>query len=105
MQSIVIALYKKGKRMKILKKGRPQKGWSKEYRCTGVGNGDGGCGALLLVEQGDIYLTHHYDYTGGHDVYNTFTCASCGVETDIKDYLHFIPPEKKEWQKRKDGEE
>jgi hypothetical protein len=69
--------------MKVLKKGRPQKGWSGEFDCTGKGNGGGGCGAKLLVEFGDLYHTYHYDYDGGHDVYVTFSCAACGVETDI----------------------
>lgn len=35
--------------MKVLEKGREQRGWSKECRCTGNGNGGGGCNALLLV--------------------------------------------------------
>ena len=71
--------------MKVIEKGRAQKGWSKEYNCTGAGNGGGGCNALLLVEFGDIYKTfrHCYDET---DTFYTFQCVSCGVETDIKDY-------------------
>jgi hypothetical protein len=69
--------------MKIIKKGRPQKGWAKEFTCTGAGNGGGGCNAVLLVEKDDVYLTHCYDYGGGHDVFNTFRCPQCKVETDI----------------------
>ena len=69
--------------MKILKKGRVQKGWSMEFECTGEGNGGGGCGAKLLVEYSDLYKTHHYDYGGGHDVYVTFRCSCCRVQTDI----------------------
>lgn len=80
--------------MKILKKGREQKGWSQEFECTGKGNDGGGCGAKLLVEFGDLYKTHHYDYGGGHDEYVTFRCACCRVQTDI-DYrgpdYHRIP--------------
>lgn len=71
--------------MKVLKPGRPQKGWSRKFTCTGKGNGDGGCGAQLLVEQGDVYNTHHYDYGGGHTIYNTFRCPSCKSQTDIPD--------------------
>ena len=71
--------------MKVLKPGRPQAGWSKEFKCTGGGNGEGGCGAKLLVSEYDLYLTHNYDYGGGHDVYTTFCCPQCGVETDISD--------------------
>lgn len=69
--------------MKIVKPGREQKGWAKEYECTGAGNNGGGCGAVLLVEIGDLYRTfsHARDETS---VYITFTCAACGVETDVK---------------------
>lgn len=68
--------------MKVLEKGP---GWSMEVRCTGAGNGGCGCGARLLVERGDIYLTHSYDYGGGHDIYYTIRCPECNVETDIDD--------------------
>jgi hypothetical protein len=71
--------------MRVLKKGTGQKGWSKKVTCTGAGNGDGGCGAELLVEQPDLYETYNCDYTGDCDHFVTFTCAECGVETDIKD--------------------
>lgn len=68
--------------MKVLEKGREQKGWSKDFECTGDGNGGGGCGAKLLVEQDDVYMTysHARDETTG---YHTFMCPECGVETDI----------------------
>lgn len=68
--------------MKIIKPGRPQKGWAKEYECTGKGNTDGGCGARLLVEQGDLFKTmrNARDET---DYFATFKCAACGVLTDI----------------------
>ena len=69
--------------MQVIKPGRKQKGWAREFECTGKGNGGGGCGAMLLVEQDDVYCTHHYDYSGGHDVFCTFRCQECGVETDI----------------------
>ena len=66
--------------MKVIKPGREQIGWAKEFTCTGKGNGDGGCGAVLLVEEDDMY---HYD--GSTDSYNTFKCCGCGVETDLPD--------------------
>lgn len=75
--------------MKIIKAGRPQKGWSKELTCTGAGNGNGGCGAVLLVEQDDVFGTSSHHYDGSSEYYNTFKCVSCGVWTDIKDYLPF----------------
>lgn len=68
--------------MKVLEKGP---GWGMEVRCTGSGNGGCGCGAKLLVERGDVYLTHSYDYGGGHDIFYTFACPECGVETDIEE--------------------
>ena len=66
--------------MKVLEKGC---GWSLKQVCTGKGNGNGGCGAKLLIERGDIYVTHSYDYGGGHERFFTFICPECGVKTDI----------------------
>lgn len=71
--------------MKVLEKGRAQKGWAIEARCTGSGNGGGGCKAKLLVEEGDIYLTHSGHYDGSNEKYTTFRCPECSVETDIAD--------------------
>lgn len=68
--------------MKILKPGRPQNGWSKECICTGAGNGMGGCGAVLLVEQTDLYKTYRH-CREETDTFITFKCSACGVETDI----------------------
>lgn len=66
--------------MKVLEKGP---GWSIKAICTGKGNGGCGCGAKLLVERDDIYLTHSYDYGGGHDMFYTFKCPICSAETDL----------------------
>lgn len=69
--------------MKVIEKGSGQEGWSTRASCTGSGNGLGGCGAKLLVEQSDLYVTtsHARDET---TTYATFRCCECGVETDIK---------------------
>lgn len=67
--------------MKVLEKGRPQKGWAKELLCTGQGNGGGGCGAKLLVEKDDLYQTSSSVYNET-DYYVTFRCPECGVQTD-----------------------
>ncbi len=68
--------------MRVIKEGRPQKGWATEATCTGAGNGKGGCGATLLVEQADLFSTSSScrDET---DYFTTFQCPSCGVLTDI----------------------
>lgn len=75
--------------MKLIKKGRVQKGWSKEFTCTGNGNGGGGCSAILLVEQDDIFKTFRY-LLDDTDEFNTFKCLECGVLTDISEPLPFI---------------
>lgn len=72
--------------MKVFKKGRPQRGWSKEFECTGKGNGGGGCGAKLLVEEGDLLRTGSHCYDGSSDYYVSFICSECGVMTDIIEY-------------------
>lgn len=66
--------------MRVLEKGP---GWNIEVKCTGAGNSGIGCGAKLLVERDDIYLTHSYDMVGDCTTYNTIRCPICGVETDI----------------------
>lgn len=69
--------------MEIIKKGRDQKGWSEEFTCSGKGNGGGGCGAVLLVSQLDLYSTQSSSYDGSTEYYTTFSCPCCGVETDV----------------------
>jgi hypothetical protein len=90
--------------MKVIEKGRKQRGWSKEFRCTGDGNGGGGCSAYLLVEQPDIFQTSSSarDET---DYFNTFKCSECGVLTDIKARIPFTPPSQSEWKKRNKARE
>lgn len=90
--------------MKIIKEGRPQTGWAKEYECTGKGNGLGGCGAILLVEEGDLFST----CTSRRDeveTFITFECPACTVLTDIpqQDFLRTTRlPSRHEWLKRND---
>lgn len=87
--------------MKVLKRGRPQKGWSKKCKCTGDGNGAGGCGAQLLVEQADVFTTSSSHYDGSNESYYTFRCGACGVETDLPRFtnLPFSPISKAAWLK------
>lgn len=67
--------------MRVISKGRKQEGWAHRGVCTGAGNGGGGCGAELMVEQADAYQTrtHNRDEL---TAYATFMCIACGVETD-----------------------
>jgi non-canonical (house-cleaning) NTP pyrophosphatase len=69
--------------MKVLKQGSGQKGWSTKAICTGQGNGGGGCGAELLVDEEDLYQTSSTvrDET---DYFVTFDCPECGVKTDLE---------------------
>lgn len=71
--------------MQIIKPGRAQKGPSKKFKCTGAGNDGGGCGAILLVSEYDIYATAS-SCLGEVERYKTFCCPQCGSETDIKDF-------------------
>ena len=66
--------------MKVLERGE---GWKLNIRCTGSGNGCGGCGSLLEIREEDIYYTYNYDYAGDRDTYYTVICPVCGKETDI----------------------
>ncbi|MFA6050003.1 MAG: hypothetical protein WC761_02295 [Candidatus Paceibacterota bacterium] len=78
--------------MKVLKKGRKQKGWAAEQECSGAGNGGGGCGALLLVELADLFHTGSSSYDGSSESNVTFECMECGVLTDLcKEVTHNIP--------------
>jgi hypothetical protein len=72
--------------MKVLKKGSGAKGWSKRLKCTGSGNGGGGCGALLLVEHCDLRRTGSHHYDGSSEYYVSFYCCECGVLTDVENY-------------------
>ncbi len=65
--------------MKVIKSGDGRTGWAKEFKCTGSGNGNGGCSAILLVEQGDLYRNYNEDT----DHYATFTCPECGCKTNV----------------------
>ena len=91
--------------MKIIKKGRPQKGWAKQFECTGRGNGDGGCGAILLVEQADLYYVTRSCYDEAERVVS-FQCCLCDVETDLLPTsltgINFTILHKNEWKKKEE---
>jgi hypothetical protein len=88
-------------KMKILKAGKPVKSWSKECVCTGKGNKSGGCRALLLVEKTDLFQTYRSYMGREEEIFVTFCCPICGVDTDIQP-PPFNPrdlPDHKTWQK------
>ena len=61
--------------MKVIKQGHCSKKdapWSKVVECTD------GCGATLLVEEKDLYLTYN-DYAA----YETYRCCECGHQSTI----------------------
>jgi len=68
--------------MKVLEPGRKQNGWAIERRCTGHGNGGGGCNAKLLVEETDLFKTYA-SVKDETDTFVTFQCPECGSKTDI----------------------
>ena len=68
--------------MRVLKKGRPQKEWAKEFTCTGAGFDGGGCGAELLVEKGDLFIAYSWAREERKS-YLCFRCVECGVRTEI----------------------
>lgn len=92
--------------MIIIKEGTLQKGWAKEFECTGKGNNSGGCGAILLVEVDDLFETSSSSM-GESSYFTTFQCKQCGVLTDIKgsdvpyfDRLgnHLVLPKQNVWR-------
>lgn len=89
--------------MKVLKHGTGQNGWSKKLECTGKGNGGGGCDALLLIEQTDLYKTYRSFMDGEEEIYVNFTCCECSVETIVENVpLHIKDqiPSKKDFMKK-----
>jgi len=69
--------------MKVIQSGNPAGAWSKEYSCTGLGNGNGGCGAILEVNGNDIM--HTYYTIMGREECHCFTieCPECKTWTDL----------------------
>lgn len=73
--------------MKVIKAGRPQKGWAAEQTCRGPTGAKppSGCGAKLFVEEADVIVR----YVGGSFCENgdpvcCFKCPQCGQVTRIK---------------------
>lgn len=72
--------------MKVVKKGKKQSCSVGKFKCTGKGNNGGGCGAVLLVSQTDLYKTSSQCYGDTlPEYFITFCCPECGVETDVEE--------------------
>ncbi|ARK07537.1 hypothetical protein LAV_00162 [Sphingobium phage Lacusarx] len=71
--------------MKIITPGRDQQGYSVEHKCSGHGNGGGGCGAVLLVELADMRYFPGVPGSswGSRDPAVMFRCCQCNVLTDL----------------------
>ena len=65
--------------MEVIKKG-PE--WSMDVECTGYGNGNDGCGALLRVTLDDVFKNQVH---AGNETntYLTIRCCECSVMTDL----------------------
>jgi hypothetical protein len=87
--------------MKVLKPGRAQKGWAKEFECTGKGRDGGGCGATLLVEQADVYTWERSFMGRDLDQMWSFTCAACGVETNLRESPPFDAQTLEQWRAKR----
>ena len=88
--------------------------WPKVLLCTGNGNGGGGCGSVLLLEEGDLFETvHRFSgyfiglvqdgvMPGVIDTYLTCKCPECGIQTDLRHQnRELLWPEKKKRKKKK----
>jgi len=69
--------------MKVIKKGEPTQIWSKKFKCTGFGNNRKGCGAILLVDEKDLFKTTRCLMDGSTITYVSFKCCQCKALTDI----------------------
>lgn len=75
--------------MKVIKSGTGQKGWAKEFACKGYRRNSDGCGALLLVEEDDLFRVYlDGDYTETGPPSPAFKCPECGQNTDIPDHRY-----------------
>jgi hypothetical protein len=76
----------RGNTMRVIKSGTPGGAWCKELKCTGIGNGSMGCGALLEVNGADLFHTTS-SAMGERDHHVTFQCPECQEWTDVSSNL------------------
>lgn len=72
--------------MEIIKPGKLDTGpWSQELTCTGRGNGDKGCEALLKVDRDDLRYYEGQEFPWRvSEAAVCFKCPCCGKVTDLK---------------------
>jgi len=71
-------------KMKVLEPGKVKQKWSLRHRCTGWGNGNDGCEALLELEVEDLrYRPGCYDEKCESDPFVSFKCICCGEITNL----------------------
>lgn len=71
--------------MKVLQSGTPGGDWRAQVKCTGYGNGNHGCAALLEVEASDLFHTQRSDWRGDTtEHFVTIECPECKEWTDLK---------------------
>lgn len=92
--------------MKVLEPGKFGENWTIQHRCTGWGNGGGGCEALLEIEKSDLRYFRGVpgDSWGSRDPAVTFKCPCCSTLTDLglndwpKDYKNLqVYTSSREW--------
>jgi len=61
-----------------------EEGYVRQFRCSGYGNGDRGCGALLEVDHNDLryFGEQEYPWRIAEEAV-LFKCPCCGALTDI----------------------
>ena len=68
--------------MRIFKQENPNV-WKIEAICTGHGNDDKGCGAKLVINENDIFVTAHFGSVCETEFFFSFRCPKCGKLTDV----------------------
>lgn len=97
--------------MKVIKPGNPAKQWTTRVTCTGRGNGNRGCQAVLEITVDDLFTTHSNHYDGSTEHYITFRCCQCGSLTDVRstcdpkldvkgEFAGLSLPSKNEWYEK-----
>ncbi len=68
--------------MKILEYGN-KASWETKQKCDANGWEGLGCGAKLLIDAEDIFISERIFIDGSSENYFTFTCPVCGQNSDI----------------------